>query len=97
MLAVRVAVTLREVGLAEAVTVTWTGRVSGANPVAVALILTVPIASPVTCGFVVAPCAPAGMNTLAVMVAIVVSLLVKLIVTPPVGAGVERLTARLLV
>src|SRR5438477_1193890 len=96
MFAVRVAFTLREVGLAEAVTVTWTARVSGANPVAVALMLTAPIATPVTCGLEAGTSAPAGMKTLAVTVAMVVSLLVKLIVTPPVGAGVDRLTAKLL-
>jgi hypothetical protein len=97
MLTVRVAFKVSEVGLTEAVTVTWTERESGANPVAVALMLTVPIAIPVTCGFVAATCAPAGTKTLAVMVAMVVSLLAKLTVTPPGGAGVERLNARLLV
>src|SRR3982074_2636799 len=97
MLTVRVAFKVSEVGLTEAVTVTWTERVSGANPVAVALTLTVPMVTPVTGGFVAAACAPAGTKTLAVMVAMVMSLLVKLTVTPPGGAGDVRLNARLLV
>lgn len=40
---------------------------------------------------------PAGTKTLAVTVAIDVLLLTKFTVTPPVGAGEERLNARLLV
>ena len=64
---------------------------------ALAVIFTVPIATPVTCGLAEATVEPAATKTLAVTVAIDVLLLVKLTVTPPVGAGVERLKARLLV
>lgn len=81
----------------DAVTVTWTASVSGAKPVALAVTLTVPMATPVTWGFEEATVAPAGTNTLEVMVAMLVFELVKFTVTPPVGAGEERLNARLLV
>ena len=86
-----------EVGVTEAVTVTWTDCVSGAKPVADAVMLALPIVTPVTCGFVDATFAPAGTKTLAVTVATAVLLLTKFTVTPPAGAGVERLKARLLV
>ena len=94
---VRVALRLSEVGFVEAVTVTWTACVSGAKPVALAVILTVPMVTPVTCGLDEATVEPAATKTLAVTVAIDVLLLTKFTVTPPVGAGLERLKARLLV
>jgi len=96
MFVVRVAFRLSEVGLVDAVTVTCTDCASGANPVALAVMLTVPIVTPVTCGLVEATVAPPGTKTLAVTVAMAVLALVKFTVTPPVGAGEERLNAMLL-
>ena len=75
--------------------VTTTVRVSGAKPVAVAVICAVPIRLPVTCGFATEVCKPAGTKTLDVTDAIDGSLLVKLIVKPLLGAGVVRLTGKL--
>jgi len=89
------ALTLIEPGVNVPVTVTETLAVSGANPVAVALICAEPIAPPVTCGFAEGMSKPAGTKTLGVTVATVAFVLVKLIVRPPVGAAKERLTGRL--
>ena len=58
MLLVRVAGMESEVGLNEAVTVTCTGAVSGANPVADAVMTVVPIATPVTWGLAAGTCCP---------------------------------------
>src|SRR5271167_261344 len=94
---VSVAFKLIEVGFNESVTVTVTFAVSGANPVAVALICAEPIAAPVTCGFAEGIKRPAGTKTLCVTEATAVLELVKLMVRPPVGAANERLTGKLLV
>ena len=56
-----------------------------------ALILMVPRARPVTVGWVAGVVAPAAINTLAVTVALVVSLEVRVTVVPPVGAAFCRL------
>jgi len=95
MLLVRVAGTLKVVGLKEAATVTWTTLVSGPNPVAEAVMKVEPIATPVTCGLVAPVCAPCGTKMPGVMVATVGSAEMKAMVTPPGPAGEERLTARL--
>ena len=57
-LLVRVAGMESEVGLNEAVTVTCTGAVSGANPVADAVMTVLPILTPVTWGFAAGTCCP---------------------------------------
>jgi hypothetical protein len=82
-------------GLNVAVTVTFATRVAGAKPGANAVIVDVPMTTPVTCGFAAGVCWPAGMKTLAVTVATVGALLVKVTVVPPGGAGLGRLRARL--
>lgn len=93
--AVRVAFTLMELGFSEAVTVTVTAPVSGANPTAVAVICVAPIATPAICGFAAGMSSPAGTKTLDVIVATDIFALLKLMVRPPAGAAKERLTGRL--
>ena len=85
--------TVTGLGLRVAVTVTFTGCVSGPNPMAVALTFVVPIRTPVICGLALGVCAPAGMNTLGVIVAFPGTLLVKFTVKPPAGAGCDKLKA----
>ena len=70
-----------------------TVRVSGAKPLAVAVICTEPGAIPVTCGFADGICRPAGMKMLGVIVATDGSLLDNETVTPPAGAGMPMLNA----
>ena len=57
------------------------------------MMVVVPIATPVICGFCEPSLNPAGMNTLGVIVAAAVLLLVKVTVTPPGGAITPRLSA----
>ncbi len=92
---VLLAFTLTGFGLSESVTVTLTFPVSGANPVAVAVIWVEPIITPVTWGFADGTCNPAGTKTFGVTVATEGLELVKLMVRPPGGAANERLTGRL--
>src|SRR5712691_9114735 len=65
---VRVALTEMEGGVTDAVTVTVTAAVSGANPVAVAVTCVEPMVTPVTCGFADGMNKPAGTKTLGVIV-----------------------------
>jgi hypothetical protein len=74
--------------------ITETFTVLGAKPVALALICVLPTASALTWGGVAGRVAPAGMTTLVVTVAADGLLLVKLIVNPPAGAAVPRLSGR---
>jgi hypothetical protein len=53
-----------------------------------------PMPAPVTCGAGVALVAPAAIVTLAGAVTFVVSLLASVIVTPPAGAGADRVTVK---
>ena len=85
------------VGLKVAATVTVAVRVAGAKPGANAVIVDVPMVTPVTCGLAAGVCCPAGTKTLAVTVATVVALLVKVTVVPPGGAGLGRLRAKLII
>ena len=72
---------------------TLTFSVSPMNPGADAVILTVPNLEPITEGCTAGVSACAAMKTLfGVTVAIVGSALVKVIVAPPNGAGVARVT-----
>ena len=94
MFDVRSAMTAKFVaGVKLNVSVTVTALVSGANPAALAVIDAVPGMTPVICGFAAGMRSPAGMNTLGVIVATLVSLLTNEIVTPPGGASMPRLTA----
>ncbi len=52
-----------------------------------------PKLTPVICAGVVGVVAPSGVKTVGETVSVVVSLLVKVMVTPPTGAIVTRLTA----
>src|SRR5579864_7136251 len=72
--------------------VTVTAVLAEANPGAEALMVGDPTALPVTCGCVVGAVAPAAMNTLAVTLALVESVLLSVTVTPPVGAALGKLT-----
>ena len=74
---------------------TFAERESGAKPTAVALIVAEPMLTPVTWGFADGTTAPGGMETLPVTVATFVSVLTNVTVTPPAGAGVDRLIGRL--
>jgi hypothetical protein len=91
----------RVFGLKAAVTVTLAVTTSGAYPVAVAVIWVDPMVPPVTCGFAVRTVRPAEIKTLAgTTVASDVgagapAAVAKLIVTPPAGAAVPRLSGRL--
>jgi hypothetical protein len=94
MFAVRAAITAKLVaGEKLNVKVTFTVLVSGAKPGALAVIDAVPGTPPVTCGLAAGIFKPAGMKTLGVIVATLVSLLVNVMVTPPAGASIPRLTA----
>ena len=94
MFEVRAAITAKPVaGVKLNVKVTFTGLVSGANPAALAVIDAVPGTPPVICGLAAGIRKPAGMKTLGVIVATLVSLLVNVMVTPPAGASIPRLTA----
>ena len=76
MFEVRPAMTAKLVaGVKLNVRVTLTTLVSGANPAALAVIDAVPGVTPVICGFAAGMRTPAGMNTLGVIVATLVSLL----------------------
>ena len=79
----------------DAVSETLTVRMSGANPAAEAVMVVEPYPTPVICGLVEGSLVPAGTTTLGVTVATAVLLLLKLTVTPPVGATTPRLKARL--
>src|SRR3984957_20973094 len=81
-------------GVIVAVVLTVTLREFGAKAVAVAVMLALPIETPVICGFADGTVAPAGMKTLEVTVATLGVLLVRLTVRPPAGAGVPRLSGR---
>ena len=64
-----------------------------AKPWAAALTVTCPGFCPEICAPVAGVVKPAPINTLGVTVTTLVSVLVRLIVTPPAGAGAARLTA----
>jgi hypothetical protein len=87
--------TLNVVGVNVTLTCTFAVRVSGAKPGATAVICAVPMLTPFTCGLETGIVCPAAMNKLGVIVAIDVSLLAKLTVTPPAGAGAVRLIGKL--
>jgi hypothetical protein len=72
--------------------VTWIGALAGVKPGAEAVMLTDPRLMPLTSGCVDGEVFLAAMKTLDVTVAVEVLLLASEIVTPPVGAGAERLT-----
>src|SRR4029453_2068155 len=91
MLPVVLVTTLKGVGVNVTLTDTFAERESGAKPTAVALILAEPMLTPVTWGFADGPTAPVGMETLPVTVATLVLVLTNVTVTPPAGAGVDRL------
>ena len=85
--------TVSDVGEMLNVSVTVTVCESGAKPAAVAVMAAVPIATPCTTGFDAGIWSPCGMNTLGVTVAIEMSLLDRVTVTPPDGAGMPMLSA----
>lgn len=84
-------------GVMVAVVLTVTGPEAGAKPLPVAVIVVLPIETPVTCGFAAGTVEPAAMKIDEVTVAIAGLLLVSVIVRPPVGAAVPKLIGRLCV
>jgi hypothetical protein len=74
--------------------VTVTVPLPGVKPGAEAVTVADPIPAPVTCGCVAGVVAPPAINTLAVTVTLVASLLARVTVTPPTGADCDRLTAK---
>jgi hypothetical protein len=81
------------VGDSVMVAVTETCKLAGPYPGADAVMIAAPILSPVTCGCASGAVKPAGTNTLlGVIVTVDGSLLLKLITTPPAGAGVPNVT-----
>ena len=72
---------------------TWTASVAALYPVADALMVAEPIPAPVACGCVAGVVAPAAIKTLVgAMVSFAVLLLLRVIVTPPLGAGAANVT-----
>ena len=88
-----VPVIVRVFGVNAGVAFTCTVWLAGVYAGAVAVMFADPRPTPVTWGCVVGVVAPAGTVTLEVTVTLEGSLLVKVTVTPPAGAGVERVTA----
>src|SRR5207237_1360577 len=77
------------------VAVTWTVPEAGEYPVAVALILAVPKATPVTCGCIAGAVCPTATEIVdGLMVTFAESLLVNVMVTPPAGAGMGKVTGK---
>ena len=71
---------------------TCTDLLSPVKPPADALMVADPKLTPVTCAGVDGVVAPSGMKTVGETVRVFVSLLVRVMVTPPTGAIVTRLT-----
>jgi len=82
-------------GVMVAIVLTVTGPEAGAKPVPVAAMVVLPMETPVTCGLVVGTVDPAAMKIDEVTVATDGLALVRVMVRPPVGAGVPRLIGRL--
>jgi hypothetical protein len=74
------------------VAVTWTDLLSPSKPGADAVMVAVPKLTPATSGCVSGTIAPCGMKTLGGTVATDSSLLASVIVTPPTGAELTRVT-----
>jgi hypothetical protein len=76
-------------------TVVCTDRVVDPKPGPEAVILADPTATPVTCGCTAGAVDPAAIDTLpGAMLTFVASLLVSVTVTPPTGAGLDKVTGK---